>query len=785
MTTKRKNVLLISLDDCVAYWDYKTVFKEALQTPNLDRICSQSTAFRATYCPAPVCGPSRACLMSGLAPHQSGVISNDEYAFDYMAPKQMWSYQLKKNGYFCSSGGKVHHLFGPLEGKYHNVLYDDEPKPFGLFDWHPTKFKSGTSLGGHRGGYATTDPAEDEIYYDARSAASAIDFLSNYDGDAPFYREVGFYSPHGPHVTPIRFKEMYDADKLTQPPAWKHGFDSHDFTRYALKETKELAKSDTRWWQCSVRNYFSALSHVDYHLGRVWDALQASPHAENTVVVILSDHGFHLGNLNRFCKKTLWEQVARVPLIVYDPSKPKAREVTDPVSLVDVGPTVLDLAGIKSPKAPLGKSLRPLLDGQSEADRVIPTFLRDNVAIRKGKYRFIRYRDGSTQLYDLDKDFWQLKDLGTSHPAHSDLEKQLYATSRDWGFEIPDPVLPHPLVRTAEAGKPTPKFAHKNTPHKIHMAKSHTEAEEHVMAADKPLSKFDMKKPLGALTMVYKDYDLLERWYNYYKAQIGAENIFIYSHGNDPKHREIAPDANVMNVPRDESFTLFEVSRWRMMGFFASAMLEFYQYMIVSDVDEFVIADPKTGGNVAEYIQKHYNGPKAPKNISPLGLEIVHVPDQEPEPIVAGSNVLSRRRFFRPSRNYSKPCIVGGPVSFGPGGHRNTLGPRHMPDDLYLVHLKFYDLPTVENRANQQREILKTIESEGGFSPETHPWFNTLENFHMILDRYELSGEDIEQTAFRDRMKTFQTEKYPGQYVWGYIKAKKLFELPERFGNVF
>jgi hypothetical protein len=276
----------------------------------------------------------------------------------------------------------------------------------------------------------------------------------------------------------------------------------------------------------------------------------------------------------------------------------------------------------------------------------------------------------------------------------------------------------------------------------------------------------------------------LERWYKYYKDQIGAENIYIYSHGNDPRHREIAPDANVMNVPRDESFTLFEVNRWRMMGFFASAMLEFYRYMIVSDVDEFVIADPKTGGNVYDYIQKHYLTAQSPKNISPLGLEIIHVPEHEPLAIEDGESFLSRRRFFRPNRNYSKPCIVGRPVSFGPGGHRNTLGPRHMPEDLYLLHLKFFDLPTIERRAQRQLEILQTAEDSGGIAVNDHPWARTLQNYHAIIQNADFKGTDVELKKFRDRMRTKQTEKFPRQYVWGYFKTKEIYELPQRFSTV-
>lgn len=192
----------------------------------------------------------------------------------------------------------------------------------------------------------------------------------------------------------------------------------------------------------------------------------------------------------------------------------------------------------------------------------------------------------------------------------------------------------------------------------------------------------DTKKPLGAVTMVYEDYFFLERWYDHYRRQVGAENLYVFSHGNDPRHREIADGANVMNVPRDPSMQKFDRRRWRMMGLFASGMLEFYRWMVVSDVDEILVLDPRAGDSIPGYLAANYGDPrKSPRNLSPLGLELFHLPGEEPLPIAPDETILSRRRIFRPSRNYSKPCLIGAPAIFGPGGHRNNLGPRHMPED--------------------------------------------------------------------------------------------------------
>lgn len=437
MAAAKKNILLVSLDDAAAYWKFKTAFNEPLRTPNLDRICQQSTAFQSAYCQAPICGPSRASFMSARTPHELGIFDNSVNIFDRIDAKDIWSYRLKEDGFFCSSGGKVHHFYKPLRRRFHNVIYSDKQKRFRSDMKLPPDVEK-KEFGGHRGGWATTNSQDDGNYYDSQSADSAVEFLETYDRDQPFYREVGFYSPHGPHYTPARFKEMYDVGNFRQPEEWKQGFDYNEFTTTHLPENIKLQENDLDWWSASARNYFAAYSHGDYHLGRVWDALQSSRHAENTIVVVLSDHGFHLGNRNRFMKTTLWEQVAGVPLIIYDPDRPVGQDVHDPVALLDVGPTVLDFAGLPAIENCVGRSLVPCMSGESDPDRAIPTFYRDSAAIRKGDYRFIRYEDGSTQLFDVKEDFWQLRDLGPAHPAYDAMYAALVECCRTYGFTVPE-----------------------------------------------------------------------------------------------------------------------------------------------------------------------------------------------------------------------------------------------------------------------------------------------------------------------------------------------------------
>ena len=293
------------------------------------------------------------------------------------------------------------------------------------------------------------------------------------------------------------------------------------------------------------------------------------------------------------------------------------------------------------------------------------------------------------------------------------------------------------------------------------------------------------KRPLGIVTMVYRDYFFLERWYKYYAAQVPPEDLFIFSHGNDPEHHRIAPGANIINVPRSETMFKFDLRRWRMMSQFASGMLEFYDWMIVADVDEIMIVDPLAAPDIVTYIDATYTGkPEGPKNIAPFALELMHVPDEEPLPLAPDATILSRRRIFRPSRVYSKPCLIGAPAIFGPGGHRNNLGLRHLSPDLYLLHLRFCDVDLMTQNAKLRKEIVEQSRVVGDENAAPHPWESLIENYLDGVSSYERGGEDVVVKKFRRAMLR-QTEKHPGQFIWGPAKNATLYRIPERFAGVF
>lgn len=289
------------------------------------------------------------------------------------------------------------------------------------------------------------------------------------------------------------------------------------------------------------------------------------------------------------------------------------------------------------------------------------------------------------------------------------------------------------------------------------------------------------KKPLGIVTMVYEDYDLLQRWYDYYAAQVGSENLFVFSHSNDPRHREIAKGVNVINVPRELPVVRFDRRRWTMLSAFTSGMQQYYNWMLVTDIDEMIIVDPNVAPSLVTYLEDKFpNIASAPTCISPFALNIIHVPEEEPLPIVQGQTVLSRRRYYCPSRLYSKPILVRKPVIFGPGGHRNNLGLRTLSDDLYLVHLKLFDMTEMTNRAQRQAKLLDEASMGSGELQTDHVWNKTVEAYQSIRDTHTLGPEDVTLPEIRTAMMK-QRKKHVDQYLFGPFKNSKLYRIPERF----
>ncbi|MDP3340996.1 glycosyltransferase family 2 protein [Frigidibacter sp.] len=288
------------------------------------------------------------------------------------------------------------------------------------------------------------------------------------------------------------------------------------------------------------------------------------------------------------------------------------------------------------------------------------------------------------------------------------------------------------------------------------------------------------KAPGAAVTMVKNDHFFLRRWLAYYGGLLGRENLYVLSHGNDPEIREIAAGANVINVPYDATRTKFDRRRWELLSNFTNGLLRYHNWVICGDVDEVVLVDPLVAPDLLTYL----NGlprRQVPQVACPLGLEIIHNPDLEPEPLEDGATVLSRRRLFRLNANYSKPCITRVPLMFSPGGHSCSINKRGVDPNLYLIHMRFvsHDITLARLESRRQMKVQEAETTEG--KPRRSIWERDAESF-LKLSKLEPVAETVDFAEFRTRMVEEKREVTPGgHWFFGGGRSKELYRLPERF----
>ena len=292
------------------------------------------------------------------------------------------------------------------------------------------------------------------------------------------------------------------------------------------------------------------------------------------------------------------------------------------------------------------------------------------------------------------------------------------------------------------------------------------------------------KKPAGAMTMVYKDYYFLRRWVDYYGRQFGREHLYILSHGGDPEHDRICEGANVIRLPRDPTMWRMERRRWSVNSQFSAGMLRYYNWFIVSDVDEVVIVDPAVAPDLVTYLGR-YTGKRVPASLCPFGIELVHNPEEEPEPLEDDKPILSRRRVFRANANYAKPCVLRKETGFTVGGHANSHQPRVLDPHLYLVHLRFFDFDMVTERLAGRKDMRAIMAGDRNPDQVGKAWGKDLETF-LALSKGVAVREDAELPEFRKRMIDEQQHLHDGKITFfGGGRTKSLFRLPDRFASVF
>ncbi len=452
---RQPNVVFIAIDD-QNDWIGHMGGHPLVKTPQLDRLAARGTTFLNAHCQAPLCNPSRTSLLLGLRPSTTGIYGLAPWFRNVPA----WSNRVtlpqhfRAAGYRTLTAGKIFH--GDPGGPSKRTVEFDVWGPAGGVGARPAqKLVGPTPMGDNPLMDWGTFPHRDEDKGDFKVASWAVEQIRGASRDQPFFLAAGFFLPHVPcYATPAWF-ELYPDDDRILPVV--RDDDRHDVPAFAWDLHWRLPEPRLRWlreqgqWRNLVRSYLACVSFVDAQVGRVVAALAESGLADNTVVVVWGDHGWHLGEKGISGKNTLWERSTRVPLIFAGPGVKPGQRCGRPAELLDVYPTLIDLCGLPARTDLEGASLRPQLQEATAAQvrPAITTHNQGNHAVRSERWRYIRYADGSEEFYDHQHDPHEWTNLvtraidgsGSGAGSAADLQR-LMAEHRRWLPRRDEPPAP-------------------------------------------------------------------------------------------------------------------------------------------------------------------------------------------------------------------------------------------------------------------------------------------------------------------------------------------------------
>ena len=430
------NLLFFAADDLAHVNRLLALLIPGFDLPNLRRLANAGTEFDRAYCAVPICEPARCAVMTGFSPADTKSFDLTVGWKQIVHPRQLWIYRLREAGFWVGTTGKIFHGYVAEPKEVYDELYDSPP--FVVGPYNPSS--GGTDMGGMYGTVYDTD----QDFYDKTRADEAIAMINARPAGRPWAIFCGFHHPHLPWVTPARVHAQIDINDVVVPASWGGGFETLPFVQEFITSGRlGFASTDPASWTAeqslyvrqTIHNYAAGALWMDEQLGRVLDALDASPHATDTIVTFYSDHGYHLSDHDRWHKFTLYEQAALAPMVVKAPGQ-TPRKVLTPVSHVDLGATILDLCGLPVPAGFRGVSLKPWIDGQTPAARAIPTFWYGSASIAKGDKRLTVYQDGTAELFNLATDPWAKNNLAASDPDFAALREECIQTAGDWGMLI-------------------------------------------------------------------------------------------------------------------------------------------------------------------------------------------------------------------------------------------------------------------------------------------------------------------------------------------------------------
>ena len=437
---ERPNVLFLILDD-MNDWLGCYGGHPDVQTPSIDRLAERGVIFTNAFCASPICGPSRAAVLTGMRPEVTGVYHNRGTYIDYVPDAVTLPEQLRAHGYRTLAAGKVNHGLGEPDPR----LWDENGPGSGVLG---TPFVGDELDTDKMAQGRWIERGELKIRLPANGGLSAIDRPNNqWDSfdwapldlpetdfpdrqvadwgvaqlqqqhEQPFFLALGFYKPHQPFFVPTPYFDLYRANAIRLPPTIAGDLDDIPAAGRELA-TQPWTSGTHRTvvahgaWRDAVVAYLATVSFVDSLVGRVLDALDASPHADNTWIMLWSDHGWSLGEKEHWGKHVPWSDAVRMPLLIVPP---KSRDRTEcqpgsrcqaAVSLLDLYPSVLDACGIPPDRELVGQTLLPLVTDPDRAwqESAVTTVGRGTHVVSTKDWRYIQYFDGSEELYDLRTD---------------------------------------------------------------------------------------------------------------------------------------------------------------------------------------------------------------------------------------------------------------------------------------------------------------------------------------------------------------------------------------------
>ncbi len=387
------NVVMIVVDDLNTDVG---CFGKPVITPNIDELASRGTRFDRAYCQFPLCNPSRTSFLSGRRPETTGVLDNMTSPRLNLRGVEFLPEYFRRYGYFAGRVGKIEHT---------------EFEKSGVIQWDiardAVEQEYDTTNPGHNAPSWAVSPNDDADEPDGQSAGQFVKMLEQQAG-RPFFLALGFLKPHRPFVAPRKYFDLYPLDSMVLPG-------SEGNSELTDQQKREI-----------IRAYRACISFIDAQVGVVLQALRKLNLMDNTVVVLTSDHGLHVGEHDRFGKKqSLLEGVAKVPLVVVVPGAPGNQSTIALVELVDLYPTLAEVCGLPAPDGVEGTSFAPLLDSPTGPWKVAAfTTNKESEgvsrAVRDRRYRYIEHDDATQELYDYDTD-----PLETTNLAHDRKSKRV------------------------------------------------------------------------------------------------------------------------------------------------------------------------------------------------------------------------------------------------------------------------------------------------------------------------------------------------------------------------